>query len=99
LILLRRIILFRSKDLYEQKKAQELDIKVIDSQILKPEKKLEQNTVLNNLLVSIKKAESNKDPKEIRNYRQPLDFGLMRPILFKWLQLSRMQPIIHLKRS
>jgi tetratricopeptide (TPR) repeat protein len=92
------------KDLYEQKAQELLDIKVIDSQILKPEKKLEvkKHSVEQSIIASIKKAELHEDPqKEISqklHIGQPLDFSANETHSFQeWLQLSRMQPIIREK--
>ncbi|WP_414000222.1 tetratricopeptide repeat protein [Flavobacterium sp. W1B] len=91
------------KKLYDKKALELLDINVIDSRVLVPERKLEikANTIEQSILTSIKEAqagETKEDSTEIEDklsIGKPLDFSKKETHSFQeWLQLSSTQRII-----
>ncbi|QZK91236.1 hypothetical protein K5V07_12340 [Flavobacterium sp. CHNK8] len=88
--------------LYEKKAQEMLDIQVVDSEIIVPEKKLDQkiNTLEESILTSISKS-STVEPEEQSHQIEeklaigtPLDFSKQEQHSFQeWLQLSRSEPI------
>jgi tetratricopeptide (TPR) repeat protein len=88
--------------LYEKKAKEILDIKVIDSETIVPEKKLGQkiNTLEKSILTSIFKSntvepeEQSHQIEEKLSIGTPLDFSKQEQHSFQeWLQLSRSEPI------
>jgi tetratricopeptide (TPR) repeat protein len=90
------------KGLYEKKIMELLDISVVDSEVIKPETKLEPkiNTLEQSILTTIKEAtsievaETTKLAEENLEIGKPLGFSINEKHSFQeWLQLSRTQPI------
>lgn len=96
------------KGLYDKKILELLDISVIDSEIIKPEIRLEPkiNTLEQSILTSIKEASQIEADENIKiaveklEIGKPLDFSVNEKHSFQeWLQLSRTQPIDREKES
>jgi len=96
------------KGLYDKKILELLDISVIDSEIIKPEIRLEPkiNTLEQSILTSIKEASQIEADENIKiaveklEIGKPLDFSINEKHSFQeWLQLSRTQPIDREKES
>lgn len=96
------------KGLYDKKILELLDISVIDSEIIKPEIRLEPkiNILEQSILTTIKGAthieagESTKLAEENLEIGKPLGFSINEKHSFQeWLQLSRTQPILREKES
>jgi tetratricopeptide (TPR) repeat protein len=94
------------KNLHDKKAQELLDIVVVDSQVLKPEEKLEiqKLSAEQSIIASIQKAEANENIQheisEKLELGQPLDFVENETHSFQeWLQLSRLQPIIREKEG
>lgn len=96
------------KGLYDKKILELLDISVIDSEIIKPEIRLEPkiNTLEQSILTSIKEASHTEVDLNIKiaveklEIGKPLDFSVNEKHSFQeWLQLSRTQPIDREKES
>ncbi|WP_310380823.1 tetratricopeptide repeat protein [Flavobacterium sp.] len=90
------------KGLYDKKILELLDIRVVDSEIIESEIKLEPkiNTIEESIITSIKESEqinqieNSKTAEENLEIGKPLDFSLTEKHSFQeWLQLSRTQPI------
>ncbi len=90
------------KGLYDKKIMELLDISVVDSEVIKPEIKLEPkiNTLEQSILTTIKGAsqievtETTKLAEENLEIGKPLGFSINEKHSFQeWLQLSRTQPI------
>lgn len=95
------------KGLYDKKVLELLDISVIDSEEIKPERNLEQktNTIENSIISSITGAlPTNDENTKIATQKlaigKPLDFSINEKHSFQeWLQLSRIKPIIREKED
>ncbi|WP_291123575.1 tetratricopeptide repeat protein [Flavobacterium sp. UBA6046] len=96
------------KGLYDKKILELLDISVIDSEIIKPEIRLEPkiNTLEQSILTSIKEASQIEADENIKiaveklEIGKPLDFSVNEKHSFQeWLQLSRTEPIDREKES
>jgi len=90
------------KGLYDKKIMELLDIRVVDSEVIKPEIKLEPkiNTIEQSILTTIKEAsqievsETTKLAEDNWEIGKPLGFSINEKHSFQeWLQLSRTQPI------
>jgi tetratricopeptide (TPR) repeat protein len=96
------------KGLYEKKIQELLEISVVDSEIIKPEIRLEpkSNTLEQSILTTIKSStqieaeESTKLAEENLEIGKPLGFSINEKHSFQeWLQLSRTQPIVRETKS
>ena len=96
------------KGLYDKKILELLDINVVDSEVIKPEIRLEPkiNTLEQSILTTIKGAtpvevdENTKLAEENLEIGKPLGFSINEKHSFQeWLQLSRTQPIVREKVS
>lgn len=96
------------KGLYEKKIQELLEISVVDSEIIKPEIRLEpkSNTLEQSILTTIKSStqieaeESTKLAEENLEIGKPLGFSINEKHSFQeWLQLSRTQPIVREPKS
>jgi len=96
------------KGLYDKKILELLDISVIDSEVIKPEIRLEPkaNTIEQSILTTIKGAspidvtENTKLAEENLEIGKPLGFSINEKHSFQeWLQLSRTQPIVRETKS
>ena len=90
------------KNLYDKKALEILDIKVVDSEIIVSEEKIETkiNALERSILTSIKEAsvvevdDASKTTEEKLAIGKPLDFSKSEQHSFQeWLQLSRTEPI------
>jgi hypothetical protein len=79
---------------YEQKINELLNINVIESEVLKTQVEIPENTVENSILLSIKEASSSEINEEKLEIGKPLEFSVSEKHSFQeWLQLSRFKPI------
>ena len=94
------------RELFDKKIDELLNIEVIDSEIILPEKKITPNTIENAILSSIKEAVPEETIKKPQTTEEKLSLG--KPIEFvksekhsfqEWLQLSRIEPIVRENES